>query len=470
MRLLPIVLLSLAALPAAAEPIDAAEAARRLADAYKKEFAFLDAEKTALRGRLGEVERAAADEERKTQARLEALQRELVAVTLEADALADSMTALEREAELSGDREAVDGLVEQMARAFGNQHVAWPPAALAPGDSPTAEQQAALLADGFGRLGALLADASAVRRAPGDFFLADGSRVAGTLIRVGGVAVYGASQDAAGALTPAGGGRFKLDPPQGEATARALAAAETPASMGIFLFESADQNYELRKEKTPREVVEAGGAIAWVIVALGAVCALLVLLRAVLLMLARSPLTSLLGRAEPLVRAGRHGEVAELCGKARGAGARVLGALARHLDDSRDDLERVFAEGMLREEGRLDRFGGAVLVIAAVAPLLGLLGTVTGMISTFDVITEFGTGNPKLLSGGISEALITTELGLIVAIPALLLGNLLNGRAAAMKSEVEQGALRLINLARLRPEQKPAPAPRGVGAPVAVAT
>ncbi|MCA9546163.1 MAG: MotA/TolQ/ExbB proton channel family protein, partial [Myxococcales bacterium] len=76
-------------------------------------------------------------------------------------------------------------------------------------------------------------------------------------------------------------------------------------------------------------------------------------------------------------------------------------------------------------------------------------GTVTGMISTFDVITEFGTGNPKLLSGGISEALITTELGLVVAIPALLAGNLLNGWAERLKSGIEQGALALMNRAQV---------------------
>jgi biopolymer transport protein ExbB len=81
-----------------------------------------------------------------------------------------------------------------------------------------------------------------------------------------------------------------------------------------------------------------------------------------------------------------------------------------------------------------------------VAPLLGLLGTVTGMIQTFDVITEFGTSDPKLLSGGIATALVTTELGLIVAIPCLLLGNLLGGWADRIKDDMEKAALRTINL------------------------
>jgi len=99
----------------------------------------------------------------------------------------------------------------------------------------------------------------------------------------------------------------------------------------------------------------------------------------------------------------------------------------------------------LHESTHLNRFGAVIMVIAAVSPLLGLLGTVTGMISTFDVITEFGTGDPKLLSGGISIALVTTQLGLIVAIPLLLLGNMLSGWAERIKDDIERSALRVIN-------------------------
>ena len=67
------------------------------------------------------------------------------------------------------------------------------------------------------------------------------------------------------------------------------------------------------------------------------------------------------------------------------------------------------------------------------------------MIGTFDVITKYGTSDPKLLSGGISEALITTELGLIVAIPVVLLGNVLNGQANQVKDQMEQLVLGIIN-------------------------
>ena len=67
------------------------------------------------------------------------------------------------------------------------------------------------------------------------------------------------------------------------------------------------------------------------------------------------------------------------------------------------------------------------------------------MIATFDVITEHGTGDPKLLSGGISEALVTTELGLIVAIPTLLIGSLLASRVDAVMSGIERSALKMMN-------------------------
>ena len=82
---------------------------------------------------------------------------------------------------------------------------------------------------------------------------------------------------------------------------------------------------------------------------------------------------------------------------------------------------------------------------AAAAPLLGLLGTVTGMIKTFTLITIFGTGDAKSLSSGISEALVTTELGLIVAIPSLILHGLLSRMAKQKIGDLEQISVSFIN-------------------------
>lgn len=75
-------------------------------------------------------------------------------------------------------------------------------------------------------------------------------------------------------------------------------------------------------------------------------------------------------------------------------------------------------------------------MLAAIAPLLGLLGTVTGMIDTFHVITLHGTGDPRMMSGGISEALITTQTGLLVAIPGLYMKGFLDRRACNLQQRI----------------------------------
>ena len=100
-----------------------------------------------------------------------------------------------------------------------------------------------------------------------------------------------------------------------------------------------------------------------------------------------------------------------------------------------DDPELVelrLSEAVLKETPRIERAQSLVKLFAAVAPLLGLLGTVTGMIATFQAITVFGTGDPKLMAGGISQALVTTVLGLVAAIPLLFLNSLLVARAKVL--------------------------------------
>ena len=91
-------------------------------------------------------------------------------------------------------------------------------------------------------------------------------------------------------------------------------------------------------------------------------------------------------------------------------------------------------DAILQESPPLERNLSLLKLLAGVAPLLGLLGTVTGMILTFQAITLFGTGDPKLMAGGISQALITTVLGLVVAIPLLLL----HAAAATRSREIVQ--------------------------------
>ena len=99
---------------------------------------------------------------------------------------------------------------------------------------------------------------------------------------------------------------------------------------------------------------------------------------------------------------------------------------------------------MLRESSRLERFIWLVKTVSAVAPLLGLLGTVTGMIATFQAITLFGAGDPKLMAGGISEALVTTMLGLMAAIPLVLLHATLANSSRRITDILEEQSAGLI--------------------------
>lgn len=109
----------------------------------------------------------------------------------------------------------------------------------------------------------------------------------------------------------------------------------------------------------------------------------------------------------------------------------------------RDDL--LFNQ-LQHSKYRLERWLGAIAVVASISPLLGLLGTVSGMIETFKMMTLFGSGDPEVVSGGIAQALITTELGLVVAIPALILNALLSRRAKNYYQQLESFALQISQL------------------------
>ncbi len=114
-------------------------------------------------------------------------------------------------------------------------------------------------------------------------------------------------------------------------------------------------------------------------------------------------------------------------------------------DTSRDDLEEALYEKFLEDLPALGRGLPLIAIASATAPLLGLLGTVTGMIETFRLINIFGTGDAKSLASGISEALVTTEFGLIVAIPALIMHALLSRKVQGIKSSMEMASLAFLN-------------------------
>ena len=123
---------------------------------------------------------------------------------------------------------------------------------------------------------------------------------------------------------------------------------------------------------------------------------------------------------------------------------RILMAYEENQHAGVETIELKLDEAILKETPKLERGLNTLKVLAGVAPLLGLLGTVTGMIVTFQAITLFGTGDPKLMAGGISQALVTTVLGLTAAIPLVLLHSLANGRARTVQQILEEQSAGLV--------------------------
>jgi biopolymer transport protein ExbB len=111
-----------------------------------------------------------------------------------------------------------------------------------------------------------------------------------------------------------------------------------------------------------------------------------------------------------------------------------------------DTLEAKLSEAIIKERPSIEKLLPLLKIIAMVAPLLGLLGTVAGMIITFQAITIFGAGDPKAMAGGISSALVTTVLGLLVAIPTVFAHSILSGKAQNILHILEHQSMGLIAL------------------------
>jgi len=123
---------------------------------------------------------------------------------------------------------------------------------------------------------------------------------------------------------------------------------------------------------------------------------------------------------------------------------RILSIYKENQGIDPETLELKVDEAILREVPQLEKYHSIIKVFAAVAPLMGLLGTVVGMIVTFQALTLFGTGDPKLMAGGISQALVTTMLGLIVAIPLVFLHSVLTSWSTSLIEILEEQSAGLI--------------------------
>lgn len=414
--------------------------ADELSDAYNKEYTFLKAQKTELQSRLVKEKHQQDKDVAKAKAKSKKLQDKYLKLS---EAVKAKQTDIEKLSEKLSDKQSnseITGSVVIQAKGMLDEY------GIAMDESNTTSN-AQKMEKAFADAANLYAKLSSIQSEKGKFYLPDGTIAKGEIVKVGNVAAYGVSDKAAGALAPAGEGNYKLWNALGSSDdAKALYAGEMLPQIDIFTYENMEKEVEYKKEKTIDDILKGGGVIGYIILALGAFGLFLLVLRVFILFWSGSNVKKISKIVAKKVEAGEGDEAYDAIKKYNGSAARVIKSTLRNIKRDREHIEDIVMENILNESGHIDKFGGFVMVIAAVAPLLGLLGTVTGMIATFDMITEFGTGDPKMLSGGISEALITTMFGLIVAIPLLMLGNLMSGWAQGIKDSMEQSALHIVNI------------------------
>jgi biopolymer transport protein ExbB len=237
-----------------------------------------------------------------------------------------------------------------------------------------------------------------------------------------------------------------LDPQTRAALARAFDQVSAGASSPMI---PVDPVTSLRSatggERTLGDQFGDGGPVMWPLA--------LIALVALLLMLERVVTLFVFNRRDPLLldevlKRNARGEFAaaqELCKHRRGVVARTLAAVLRRREHGQEAMEDTVQEQMLHELPRLQRFLSGIALLGGIAPLLGLLGTVTGIIDTFRVIHAFGNSDASMMAGGIAEALTTTATGLIIAVPIFVVHGLLKGRADRIVSDAERSAATLLN-------------------------
>lgn len=156
----------------------------------------------------------------------------------------------------------------------------------------------------------------------------------------------------------------------------------------------------------------------------------------------------LMAKVQELLLENKPKEALLLCEQSRTSIGSVYRAVLKHAYEPLPVVKEAAEESGRQEAARLERFVSAMGTVANVSPLLGLLGTVTGMIAVFQRVAETGVGNPLDMAAGIWEALLTTAFGLAVGIPALLAHRFTLGRVDALVLELEEEALALLEIIR----------------------
>ena len=284
---------------------------------------------------------------------------------------------------------------------------------------------------------------------PGNCELEDGTVVSGNFAMIGPIGMFSDGPDSAGLVTinPLSVSPVLEKPPvPGLAPEPQMAQVTTTGSGTLFLDTKLGQAFDILKLKeTFWEHVQKGGLVMYPILTLALAALLVVIFKAIEISMVKK------GKAKDLevildhLHNGRNDDALAYARGVKGPVGAMLTAALEHIDADEDLIEEILYEKMLSTQPKLERLLPFIAVTAATAPLLGLLGTVTGMINTFKLITIFGTGDARQLSSGISEALITTEFGLRIAIPTLIAHTLLTRMTKGVLGSMERTAVGFVN-------------------------
>ena len=230
--------------------------------------------------------------------------------------------------------------------------------------------------------------------------------------------------------------QFLARQPAGRYTSSAGRVSNADASSGYVSF-SVDPSgpsggallANLVQNPSLLERINQGGIIGYIILAIGGITLLYAVYKYVMLWMMGREVEAQLASTTP---------------NSNNPLGRVLKVGASHMKETIDRLELKLAEAIMAERPSIERGISFVKIVSVVAPLAGLLGTVTGMIVTFQQITLFGTGDPKIMAGGISQALVTTVLGLVVAIPTTLAHSFLQSSARSVVDVLEEQATGIV--------------------------
>ena len=280
----------------------------------------------------------------------------------------------------------------------------------------------------------------------GDATLESGEKISGSFAVLGPISYfYSANKDAAGLAYMIAGSDTPhvYDLPSSKEGIKSLTSkGEGSVAVDASLGEA--QEFE-NEQDTLGEEIAKGGFVMYPILGLAGICVIIIIIKLVQFLGVKEARQKDLETIIGALRDGRKDDAVAYAKRVKGPVGELLQVAVNNCDQDKEVIEEMLYEVIINNQPKMERMLTFIAVTAAVAPLFGLLGTVTGMIRTFKMITVVGTGDAGSLSGGISEALITTKWGLIIAIPTLLFHAMLSRTARGVIGSMEQAAVGFIN-------------------------